>query len=135
MSKPFLIIVNPVTAQAIAADINVRNYIKRSPSALAEVKGDAPNENAIWGLTRTLGGIRLVIDDAVADDRNGKGIHYVMPAGIAHIVKMNENHSSCDMTTLSSIEEIVSGIVDIIGPIEPELPVNLDAWLDRQQGR
>lgn len=58
-------VMNPTTARRLAKSPEIVNHIKQSPFALAQVRGDVPNQNGKWGLPDTLYGTKLVIEDAV----------------------------------------------------------------------
>jgi hypothetical protein len=87
------LVINPVTAQAMAASTEIRDYIKQSPFALAQVMGDAPNQNGIWGLPTHLYGVKIQVEDAVrVSSRKGAttdNLGYVMPNGIAYLIAVD----------------------------------------------
>jgi hypothetical protein len=58
-------VVNPRTANAMARSTEIQDYLKQSPFALAQIRGDAPNQNGKWGLPTTLYTVDMVIEDAV----------------------------------------------------------------------
>lgn len=60
-----VMILNPTTARRLAKSQEIVDHIKQSPFALAQVRGDVPNQNGKWGLPDTLYGVKVVIEDAV----------------------------------------------------------------------
>lgn len=84
------LIVNPTTAQAMARSTEIQDYIKQSPDALAQVRGDKPSQNGIWGLPDTLYGVKVVVEDAVrVSSRKGATtdtLGFVMPDGMAYLL-------------------------------------------------
>lgn len=58
------LILSPATALAIAETSEIHNYIKQSPVALAQVKGDAPGQNKKWGLPDYLYGFKIIVESA-----------------------------------------------------------------------
>lgn len=71
-ANDLICVMAPKVAEAIAASQEIHSYIKESPFALAQLRGDAPNQNANWGLPESLYGTRIIIDDAfrVSSKRN-----------------------------------------------------------------
>lgn len=59
-----MLIISPELAQAMANTAEIHKYLAGSPFALAQVKGDAPNQNQIWGLPETLYGMKVIVEDA-----------------------------------------------------------------------
>lgn len=60
-----VMILNPTTARRLAKSQEIVDHIKQSPYALAQIRGDVPNQNGKWGLPDTLFGVKVVIEDAV----------------------------------------------------------------------
>lgn len=56
--------ISPDLADAISETSEIHTYLEKSPHALAQVKGEAPNVNADWSLPEKLYGLPLVIEDA-----------------------------------------------------------------------
>jgi hypothetical protein len=84
------VVVNPTTAMAMAASGEIQDYIKQSPFALAQLRGDVPNQNGRWNLPDTLYGHPIAVEDAVRVSTN-KGassttIGYVVPDGEAYML-------------------------------------------------
>lgn len=85
-----VLVVNPTTAQAMAASTEIQDYIKQDQFALGQLMGNVPNQNGIWGLPTHLYGVKLVVEDAVRVSSN-KGattdsLGYVMPDGVAYLL-------------------------------------------------
>lgn len=58
-------VMNPTTARRLAKSQEIVEHIKQSPFALAQIRGDVPNQNGKWGLPDTLYNTKIVIEDAV----------------------------------------------------------------------
>lgn len=84
------LVVNPYTAQAMAASNEIRDYLKQSQFALAQVMGDAPNQNGVWGLPTHIYGVKIIVEDAIrVSSRKGAttdALGYVMPNGVAYLI-------------------------------------------------
>ena len=61
------LVISPATAAAIAPSQEIVDYIKGSPDALAQIKGEAPNPNMQYSLPTTLYGVTLTVEDAVKE--------------------------------------------------------------------
>lgn len=61
----FVVILNPNSAAQLAASSEIQDYLKNSPFALAQVRGDVASQNGMWGLPDVLYGYKLIIDDTV----------------------------------------------------------------------
>lgn len=61
----FVVILNPNLAAIIAASSEIQDYVKNSPFALAQVRGDVASQNGMWGLPDVLYGYKIIIDDTV----------------------------------------------------------------------
>jgi hypothetical protein len=59
------LVVSPVVAAAMAASSEIQDYVKNSPFAMAQVRGDSPSNNGQWGMPDMLYGYGLVVEDAV----------------------------------------------------------------------
>lgn len=57
------LVMNPDCAIAMASSAEFMNYLKQSPFAMAQVKGDVPNINQTWGLPEKYCGLNLVVED------------------------------------------------------------------------
>lgn len=68
--KNLCLVMNPNTAGRIAGSAEIHDYLARSPFALAQVKGDEPGQNTMYGLPDRVYGVRLIIEDAVYNDDN-----------------------------------------------------------------
>lgn len=93
--KRLVCVINPVTAQAMAASTEIRDYIKQDQFALGQVTGRVPGQNMIWGLPDYLYGVKLVVEDAVrVSSRKGATtdvLGYVMPNGVAYFLAGSED--------------------------------------------
>lgn len=63
--RDLVLVVNPELANAMAASQEIHTYLAQSPAALAQVRGDVPSQNGLWGLPDTVYGYRVAIEDAV----------------------------------------------------------------------
>lgn len=63
--KDLTVVMDPVLASQIAASDEIQDYVKQSPFAMAQVRGDSPSNNGLWGMPDMIYGYRLVIDDTV----------------------------------------------------------------------
>ena len=82
--KEMCIIINPETADAIARSKELHTYLKESPVALAQIRGDSDSMNGKYGLPDKLYGYDIIIEDVVKVS-NKKGAtrvsDYVVPSG------------------------------------------------------
>ena len=58
------LLMNPNAAKTMSQSPEIHDYIKSSPSALAQVRGDVPSQNGVWGLPDILYGFDIVIENA-----------------------------------------------------------------------
>ena len=58
-------VMSPSVAQVLAVSEELQDYLKQSPFALAQVRGDSQSQNGIYGLPDQLYGYNIVIEDAV----------------------------------------------------------------------
>ena len=91
--KDLSVVFNVTTAQAMASSTEIQDYLKQSPVALAQVRGDVENQNGIWGLPTMLYTLGLVVEDAVRVSINKNPANdltvlpgFVMPDGIAYML-------------------------------------------------
>jgi hypothetical protein len=63
--KDLKVVISPVVASAMASSGEIQDYLKNSPFALAQVRGDVPSQNGLWGLPDTLYGYGVCVEDAV----------------------------------------------------------------------
>lgn len=59
------VVMNPETALQISQAPELLDYLKQSPFAMAQVRGDSKSNNGQWGLPDQLYGMEIVIEDAV----------------------------------------------------------------------
>ena len=91
--KDLSVVFNVTTAQAMASSTEIQDYLKQSPVALQQVRGDVENQNGIWGLPTILYTLNLVVEDAVRVSINKNPANdltvlpgFVMPDGIAYML-------------------------------------------------
>jgi hypothetical protein len=63
--QDLVVVINPELADALARSQEVHAYLKESPFALAQIRGDSPNQNGMWGLPETIYGYKFVVEDCV----------------------------------------------------------------------
>lgn len=63
--KDLVVVMNPRSADALGRSQEIHSYLKESPYALAQVRGDAPSQNGQWGMPDQLYGYKIVVDDTV----------------------------------------------------------------------
>lgn len=63
--KDLVTVMNPADAAAISMSQEVHSYIKESPFALAQLRGDSPSQNGKYGMPDYIYGYRIIIEDAV----------------------------------------------------------------------
>jgi hypothetical protein len=63
--KDLCVVMSPSAADPLGRSQEISDYVKSSPYALAQVRGDAPNQNGQWGLPDQLFGYKVVVDDTV----------------------------------------------------------------------
>lgn len=59
------LVIDPTLAAAMAESTEMMDFLKQSPVAMAQVRGDVPSNNGLWGLPDKLFGINLVVEDTV----------------------------------------------------------------------
>lgn len=63
--KDLVFLIDPVIADALGRSQEVHQYLANSPFALAQVRGDSPNQNALWGLPTEIYGYPILVEDTV----------------------------------------------------------------------
>ncbi len=63
--KDLVVVMSPVVADALGRSQEISDYIKSSPYALAQVRGDVASQNGQWGLPDQLFGYKVVVEDTV----------------------------------------------------------------------
>jgi hypothetical protein len=63
--KDLVVVMSPETADPFGRTQEVHTYLKESPFALAQVRGDVKSQNGAWGLPDQLYGFKLSIEDCV----------------------------------------------------------------------
>lgn len=93
--KDLTLVVNPNTAQWMSSSGEIQAYVRSSPFAMSQMRGDVPNQNGEWGLPTRLYGVGIEVEDAVrvstrysANDQAGLSatLGYVMPNGVAYLL-------------------------------------------------
>src|SRR6185369_723474 len=77
-----MIIMSPNCARALSQCQEIVDHIKGSPDALAQVRGELPGQNAIFGLPDKLYGFPLIVEKTVkVTSRKGatRVVSYVFP--------------------------------------------------------
>jgi hypothetical protein len=60
-----VLLMDPDAAAMLAQSQEIHTYLKESPFALAQIRGDVPSQNGVWGLPDQLYTVKLVVDDTV----------------------------------------------------------------------
>ena len=68
------LVVGPQTAQAMARSTEVQDYLKQSPFALGQLKGNSPPQNGKWGLPDQLYTVNVTVEDAVYINTNKEAV-------------------------------------------------------------
>ncbi len=63
--EDLVMVISPGLAKTMAVTSEIHDYLARSPFAFAQVRGDKPGQNMLWGLPDMLYGVKLVVEDAV----------------------------------------------------------------------
>jgi hypothetical protein len=63
--RDLVVVISPSLADSLSRSAEVHDYLARSPFALAQVRGDAPNQNGLWGLPDALYGFPIIVEDTV----------------------------------------------------------------------
>lgn len=63
--KDMIFLIDPTIADALGRSQEVHQFLANSPFALAQVRGDSPNQNALWGLPTEIYGYKIVVEDTV----------------------------------------------------------------------
>ena len=63
--KDLQVVISPSVAQVLAVSEEIQDYLKQSPFALSQVRGDSTSQNGLYGLPDQLYGYNIVIEDAV----------------------------------------------------------------------
>lgn len=64
-AEDLILVINPTMAKAMAESQEIVDYIKGSPMALAQIRGELPGGNVRFGLPDTYAGVKIVVEDAV----------------------------------------------------------------------
>lgn len=60
-----VLLIDPVIADAMARSQELHDYLRESPFAMGEIRGDRPNYNMMWGLPERIYGFPIVVEDTV----------------------------------------------------------------------
>lgn len=63
--ESMMLVISPDVAAKMSESQEVHQYLKESPFALAQIRGDSPSQNGKYGLPDSLYGYKIVIEDAV----------------------------------------------------------------------
>jgi len=63
--KDLVVLINPDMADALSRSKEVHSYLKESPFALSQVRGDSESQNGKWGLPDQLYGYKIIVEDTV----------------------------------------------------------------------
>ena len=63
--KDLHIVMSPVLADKLGRTTEIHEFVKSSPFAQAQIRGDSPSLNGIWGLPDVLYGFPVTVEDAV----------------------------------------------------------------------
>lgn len=91
--EDMIMVMNPLTAAKISRSAEFVEHLIQSPFALAQVRGDAPNQNMKWGLPEQLFGMKVEIEDAVkVTSRKGatRAASYILDTGTIYYVSRPE---------------------------------------------
>lgn len=84
------LVINPNTARRMAESTEIQDYIKQSPFALAQLRGDVPSQNGKWGLPDVLYGHPVSVEDTVRISSNPQAtttsMGYVMPNDTGYLL-------------------------------------------------
>jgi hypothetical protein len=82
-AEDIVCVMTPTVAEALSRSKEVHAYVKESPFALAQIRGDAPSQNGMFGLPDMLYKTRIIVEDAhkVTTKRNTAATKTVAPVG------------------------------------------------------
>lgn len=63
-AKDLRLIIGPDVANAMSLTGEIHDYVKSSPFALAQIRGDSPNQNGEYALPSQLYSLELIVEDA-----------------------------------------------------------------------
>jgi hypothetical protein len=89
------LVVNPTTAQAMAASTEILDYVKQAPDSVGVVTGQNRWMNRQWDVPDMLYGYRVIVEDAVRVSSRKESasdtLGYVMPDGYAYLLATPQN--------------------------------------------
>lgn len=59
------VVISPIMADALGRSQEIHDFLRESPFALAQVRGDSPNQNGIWGLPTEVYGFPIIVENTV----------------------------------------------------------------------
>lgn len=86
-------VMNPNTASRIARSPEVVDWLKQSPAALAQVRGDVESQNGKWGLPDVFFGMKTTIENAVVNTAEigvADSVDYILPDGYIYFLSRPE---------------------------------------------
>jgi hypothetical protein len=63
--KDLILVIPPSVAEKMSRSEEVHTYLKESPFAMAQIRGDSQSNNGQWGLPDTLYGFKIEVEDTV----------------------------------------------------------------------
>ena len=63
--KDLHIVMSPVLADALGRTTEIHEFVKSSPFAQSQIRGDSPSLNGVWGLPDVLYGFPVEVEDSV----------------------------------------------------------------------
>ncbi len=83
--KEIIMVIGPEMADRLGRSEEIHTYLKESPAAMAQVRGDVPAQNGQWGLPDQVYNTQIVVEDTVivtekinADDTAAITTRYAM---------------------------------------------------------
>lgn len=61
----YVLVMNPITAQAISTTQEIVEFVKQSPDAWKLIQGKGEGVNAQWGMPDMLYGVPIIVEDCV----------------------------------------------------------------------
>jgi hypothetical protein len=105
--KDLAVVISPVVADAMGRSAEIHDYVKQSPYALAQIRGDVKSQNGAWGLPDEVYGYRVIVEDCVqVTSRKGatRSASYAMDANkIAIVSRPGELTSVAGGPSFSSV--------------------------------
>jgi hypothetical protein len=82
-AEDIVVVMTPDAAEQLSRSKEIQAYVKESPFALAQIRGDAPSQNGMFGLPDMLYKTRVIVEDSykVTTKRNASGTSTVATVG------------------------------------------------------